>query len=144
MFRRIAKEIELPENVVSFLRDYNKVYILDSGKEANSQVDQMVDDIINGVIEDYISPVKRCQNCLSGRGILIQIFCKEHTFGVFSYYWEDSSYFFGKFKKKNFIAMNVNTKKLMKIKVARDILINERAFDLKKEMEIFQEFYFIF
>jgi len=141
MFRRRPQE--LPENVVSFLRDYNNMYMLDSNKEAKEKFEQIAKEIISGQIEEYISPAKRTADCLSKRGMLIQLFCKGHTLGVFSYYWEDVQ-IFGKFKRKKFISMHVNSNELMNMRVAKIVLVEGEEVELAKKAEMFQEFYYMF
>lgn len=141
MFRRRPRE--LPENVVSFLRAYNNMYMLDSNKEAKEEFEQIVNEVIGGIIEKYISPVKRIEDCSYKRGVLIQLFCKRNTFGMFSYYWEDVPVFC-KFKRKKFITMHVNSNELMSIKVAKIVLVEGKEIELGKETELFQEFYYMF
>ena len=68
---------ELPENVVSFLREYNKMYILDSGSETRLEFEKVANEMTNGIIEDYISPAKRIDGYSNSRGIVVQIFCKK-------------------------------------------------------------------
>lgn len=141
MFRK-KNGYDLPENVVSFLRGYNKMYVVDSQEEAVDEFEKMVKELVDGRIEEYITPTKRIQNCLSNRGILIQLFCKDHTFGVFSYYWEDKEIF--KLKRKRFITMYVNSNQLMKSKVAKNVEIDGKTLELCKDMHLFQEFYYAF
>lgn len=141
MFRRRPRE--LPENVVSFLRDYNNMHILDSNKEAKEKFENTANDVIGGIIEEYISPSECTDDCSYERGILIQLFCKKHTFGVVSYYWEEVP-IFGKFKRKRFITMHANSNQLMNIRVAKIVIVDGEKVELDKEMELFQEFHYIF
>lgn len=62
---------ELPENVVSFLREYNKMYILDSGSETRLEFEKVANEMTNGIIEDYISPAKRIDGYSNSRGIVV-------------------------------------------------------------------------
>ena len=133
---------ELPENVVSFLREYNKMNILDSGSETRLEFEKVANEMTNGIIEDYISPAKRIDGYSNSRGIVVQIFCKKHTIGVFSYYWEDRPIL--RWKWRRFTSMHTNSNQLMNIGVAESVVIEGKMYEIRKNMELFQEFYYTF
>lgn len=135
------KSAELPENVVRFLKDHNRISRFHSADKSKYEFEKILKEMPEK-IESYITPICFENAKDKSRGIVVQVFYKNGIFGVFSYYWKDRC--FCGLKRRHIMAMHVDGKDIVTTSIAKCVLIDGVELEIKTDMDSYKEWIFAF